>query len=308
MDGGYMESAIEKDTPASEVKVEVEPRGGGVEALTSFSPAVQLQLTTSSTPTVMTDSSSLDSPTTAATKLDNLPAPTHHFTEKQTNQTDDTNMASLQTQGRKRVKYKEPPMLEESTTATPNLPAQASPQLSSLTEPPRTPNRATEDLSALMSACITSPLEISLNPIESAQVPAHRSPSSQAAPDLSLKKTTDSAVEMGGKSKPLGRKKKLPHPLTEDDQELVFKGRSVGHSNATNAGSSWRWDPALGALVSNCGPRSQPLTMAGVPPFSQMIGILIQQTTAGTRDMQQTAAGTLGIRRTPIRLAWMLRN
>jgi hypothetical protein len=244
-----VESPDKKDTPASEVKVEVEPRGGGVEALTSVSPAVQLQLTTSSTPTVMTDSSSLDSPTTAATKLDNLPAPTH-FTQKQTKRTDDTNMTSLQTQGRKRVKYKEPPMLEESTTATHNPPAQASRAQS--TEPPHTPtNSSNIDLSALTSARITSPLEISLNPIESATAPAHHSPSSPAARDHDLKKITDSAVEMGGKSKPLGRKKKQPHPLTEDDQEVVFKGRSVGNSNATNANSSWKWDPALGALVSN---------------------------------------------------------
>lgn len=142
-------------------------------------------------------------------------------------------------------------MLDTSATASQTPGTQASPQLPSPAEPLRTPTHSAEDLTALMSARITSPLEISLNPIESAQVPAHRSPSSQAAPDLSLKKTTDSAVEMGGQSKPLGRKKKLPHPLTEDDQELVFKGRSVGHSNATNAGSSWRWDPALGALVSN---------------------------------------------------------
>jgi L-amino acid N-acyltransferase YncA len=248
IDDGYMKSAIEKDTPASEVKVKVEPRGGGGEALTSFSPAVQLQLTTSSMPTVMTDFSSLDSPTTAHT-LDNLPAPAH-FTEKQTRQTDDSNMTSLQTQGRKRVKYKEPPMLEESTTATKTSETQAS--RAQTTEPPHTPTHSADiDLAALTSACITSPLEITLNPIESAAAPAHHSPSSSAAPDHNLIKITDSAVEMGGKRKPLGRKKKQPHPLTEDDQELVFKGRSVGRSNVTNASSSWRWDPNLGALVSN---------------------------------------------------------
>jgi len=232
------ESLAQKGHPASEVKVE--PRGGGGERLTSLLPAVQpeeeLKL---STPRVTPSFSSLDSTRLpSAITLDNLPAP-EHFTREQL-EGNDANMASLQSQGRKRLKYKEPPLFEASAiaTATPVPDQQASrPQPE---QPHTTP---TSNPSATTTERFFTPPEV----MRDANSLIHKSPSS-ATSDRKLNQNTDPAVDMRGKNKHR-EPKKSPHSLTEDEQEVVFRGRSVGRSNVTN--DSWRWDPVLGTLVSN---------------------------------------------------------
>lgn len=131
-------SLAQKGPLAGEVKVE--PHGGGGEALTSFLPAVQLTLPK---PTATPNFSSLDlTRLPSAIKLDNLPTP-EHFTREQL-EGNDTNMTSFQAQGRKRLKYKDPPVHEASAIATPVPGQQASrPQLPSPTEPPHTSAHST---------------------------------------------------------------------------------------------------------------------------------------------------------------------
>jgi len=236
---------IQPEAVVSEVKVE--PRGEE-EGLTSFLPCELDTMTNAGlllTPTATTNNFSfLDS--TTVHKLDIHTAP-NHFNRTQPS---DINMTSLNKQGRKRIKYKEPPMLEASTIVTPNPNhAQAPhPRLSPPTESSHNSTYLTADEApAPVTEHITTPLEVTSDAIESATALVPNS-SNSAASDHDREQNTDSAVEMRGKNKSHERKKQL-HPLTEDDQEVVFRGRSVGRSNVTN--DSWRWDPALGALVSN---------------------------------------------------------
>ncbi|GAB7327437.1 hypothetical protein MBLNU13_g11297t1 [Cladosporium sp. NU13] len=244
------ESPAQKRPGAVVSEVKVEPCREG-EDLTSFLPfelntviGVGLLLK----PTDTTDNFSfLDSTTTH--ELDISTAP-DHFNRTQPSE---INMNSLNKQGRKRIKYKEPPVLEATTTAAPNSnDAQPSRSHSSpLTEPSRIDTHSiNHDLPAPLTACITSPLEITPDAIERAtsRVP-YASSSAASEHEQQHKNPTPIAAEMGGNKKPQGHKKKQLHPLTEDDQEFVFQGRSVGRSDVTK--DSWSRDPALGALISN---------------------------------------------------------
>ncbi|KAM0710675.1 hypothetical protein Q7P35_001413 [Cladosporium inversicolor] len=244
----HSESLAQKGSPASEVKVEPRGDGGGAESSTSLLPQLQAPTIPAdcvlSMPTVMTNFSSLD-PTTAHTL--HIPTAPEHFKREQTGK---SNMNSLKSQGRKRLKYKEPSTaLVLASDATTNTSPQAShPQLTSPTTSPHTSaHSTTHDPSPPMTARITSPLKPTPDAIESATALVPYS-SSSAASEHIIKYSPDSAVDMGGNRKPHGRKKKQTHPLTEDDQELVFRGR---RSNDTIESSSWRWDPAVGTLVSN---------------------------------------------------------
>lgn len=236
------ESPAQEQPGAVVSEVKVEPRQS--EGLTSFLPCKLDTITNAGLllkPTAMTNNFSFLDPTTAH-ELD-IPTAPDHFNRTQPS---DINMTSLNKQGRKRIKYKEPPVLE----ATTNEDAQSSrPHLSPLNDPPNTNTHSTtHDLPVPLTACITSPLETTPDGIESATSPVP-CPSGPAASEREHQQTsTPIAAEMGGNNKPRGLKKKQLHPLTEDEQDLVFKGRSVGRSNVTN--DSWRWDPALGALVS----------------------------------------------------------
>lgn len=255
-DGNASATCTQSKSPAQEYmqpgavvsEVRVEPRGEG-EGLTSFLPCELDTMTSVCSllfkPTAMTNNFSyLDS--TTKHKLD-IPTAPNHFNREDIDQ---INMTALISKGRKRIKYKEPPMLEASTIVTPNSnDAQAPhPRLSPLTESSHNSTYLTADEApAPVSEHLTTALEVTSDAIESATAPVPNT-SSPEAPDHDREQNTNSAVEMRGKNKSHERKKQL-HPLTEDDQEVVFRGRSVGRSNVTN--DSWRWDPALGALVSN---------------------------------------------------------
>jgi L-amino acid N-acyltransferase YncA len=206
------------DAPASEVK----PRGDGEmdNKLTSFLPElgkVQLKSEPLSSPADMTNFSLLD-PTNSEQTLD-----TSTYETKPA-QAGESTMTPHMPQGRKRLRYKEPPA------------ALASPESGAAHSHHDIPTRMTER--------ITTPIEVTPEAIETSQALVPYSSSSSASEHIPTQKT-DSAVEMGGK----GNRKEQSHPLTEEDQELVFRGRSVNPSNATN--DSWRWDPVIGALVSN---------------------------------------------------------
>ena len=239
-----------QDEPVAVVsEVKVEPRREG-EGLTSFLPC---ELDT------MKNTGLLLKPTTTANTFSVLDSTTAHRLYIHTapdhfNRTKPgkINMTSLNKQGRKRIKYKDPPVLEATTIATPiSEGAQSSrPHLSPLNEPSHTDTHSiTHDLPTPLTACITSPLDIVSDAIESAISLVPYSTSSAASEHEHQQTRTPIAADMGGSQKPQGRKKKQLHPLTEDDQDFVFKGRSIGRTNVAN--DSWRWDPALGALVSN---------------------------------------------------------
>jgi L-amino acid N-acyltransferase YncA len=202
---------------------EVKPRDDRGNELTSFLPKLeeeQLETTTpSSSPADMTNFSFLDS-TTSEHTLDT--------STRQTKSTeiDENNMTAHPLQGRKRLKYKEPPTVLASPDFDPA-------------------HSHSNDILTRMTERITTPIEVTPEAIETAATPLVPYSSSSAASDHHPPQTADSAVEMGGK----GNRKKQSHPLTEEVQELTFRGRrSVNPSNATN--DSWRWDPVLGALVS----------------------------------------------------------
>ena len=259
------ELAAQEQPEAVVSEVKVEPRDEG-EGLTSFLPCDSNTMTDAGlllkpTCTAMTDNFSFLDPTTAH-KLDIHTAQTapDHFNRTQPSE---LNMTSLNKQGRKRIKYKEPPVLASSAIATPisNEAQPSRPHLSPPTEPSHIPAHSTPgDLPAPLTAGITSPPELTPDAIESATSPVAYPSSSAASEHERQNSPTPVAAEMGGDKKPQGSKKKQLHPLTEEDQELVFRGRSVGRSNITN--DSWRWDPALGALVSNTSGASYQPTLA----------------------------------------------
>lgn len=239
------ESFLQQGPPVSEVKVK--PRDA--DGLTSFLPEVgkaQLETMTSdgvlSSHTDMTNFSFLDSTTLEHT----LDTSTTHQTSN-AEHASEVEMAPSNPQGRKRLKYKEPPTVLASST-TPN----------SDTQPhPPTPQEAshasahsyTDDTPARMTEQISTPTDVTPEAAEIARALVPYSSSSSESVHPPVPRSADSAVEMGGKGT-RNPHKKQQHPLTKNDQELAFTGhRSVNPSNVTN--DSWRWDPVLGALVSN---------------------------------------------------------
>lgn len=231
---------------------EVKPRR---ESLTSLLPElgkVQVQLETIacgdvlSTDQDMTDSASLDHATSSDTLDDQI---THSNTK--TEQTSKADMLPLKPQGRVRVKYKESPTVLASSLAT-TTPSMAEPgQLHSSQHVPTesSPQPTHSDINATaarMSERTTSPTELTREAAERAKALVPYSSSSEESTH-NPRPSLDSAVEMANKKKSHWRKKQ---PRNNEEQEVLFKGRrSVEPSNATN--DSWRWDPTLGALVSN---------------------------------------------------------
>lgn len=159
----------------------------------------------------------------------------------------------------RRVKYKEQPPTVLASLTTPSA-AEPEEQLHSSqhvpaeSTPPTTTHSAHSDEkhTATSPACTTeritnSPLEVTTEALEAGKALVPYS-SSSAASEHSPHPSSDSAIKMPGKKTRYPPQSK--QLVTHVDQELVFRGRrSVEPSNATN--DSWRWDQALGTLVSN---------------------------------------------------------
>lgn len=229
-----------KDQATSEAK----PRR---ESLTSFSHELgKAQLGTIadggvlSTHTDVTNSASRENATLDNT-LDNPITPQDLNTEH-------TSMPPLKSQGRVRIKYKEPPtVLASLAPTTPSVPEpeqlHRSEHVPTKSSPPST-HSDTNTTIARMSEHITASTQVTPEAAEGAKALVPYSSSSEGS-DHNPRPSLDSAVQMANKKKGHWRKKQ---PRTDEEQEVLFRGRSVAPSNATN--ESWRWDPNVGALVS----------------------------------------------------------